>query len=134
MIRLTVTLTALAMLAISHAQLISVAAPTQTAAQIVAEAVIDGCNAGLNDRVSRMKNMWETVWDNPRATPPEIFAALGTKGRVVLLAAVQVRADLTALATLSGTTAEALLGDAKYLSPRYPVTIASDGRVTVTMP
>lgn len=129
-----IALSLLACSSLGFAQLITVAAPTETPAQIVAEAVIDGCNAGLNDRVSRMKNLWETVWDNPRATPVQIFAALGTKGKIVLQAAGQVRADLTALANISGTTAEALLGDAKYLTPRYPVTIHADGHVTVTMP
>lgn len=118
----------------SHAQLITVTPTSEPAAQVVAETIIDGCNSGLADRVARMQNMWSTLWENPRATPAEILAALGTKGKIIFQAAAQARADLTVMATLAGTTPEALLGDVKYLAPKQAVTIHSNGTVTLTNP
>ena len=100
-------------------------------AQVVAQALIDGANAGLGDRVARMRNLWETLWENPRATPAEILAELGPKAKTLFQAAAQARTDLEIMAQLAGTTATALLGDAKYLNPKQPVTIHPDGTVTL---
>lgn len=106
-----------------------------TPAEEVAKALQEGVNAGLVDRVSRMKNLWETLWENPRATPAEILAELGPKGRTLFLAAAKARTDLEELATLAGTTATALLGDAKYLAPKLAVEInAETGVVTLSAP
>lgn len=105
--------------------------PMPTPAEEAALALIEGANAGLADRVARMKNLWETLWENPRATPAEILAALGTKARTLFIAAARARTDLEQMATLAGTTATALLGDAKYLTPKLPVTLHDDGTVTL---
>jgi hypothetical protein len=101
------------------------------AAEIVAQTLVDGVNAGLESRVSQMKNLWETLWENPRATPAEVLLALGTNAGKLFLAAVKARADLIEMATLAGTTAEQLLGDSKYLSPKFPVTVHANGTVTL---
>jgi|GEM_PF-2865253 len=110
--------------------------PTQAAAekppaQIVADTLVDGVNSGLQDRIARFRNLWETLWENPRATPPEILAALGTNGVRVFQAAGAARADLDAIAAIAGTTTEALLGDAKYLTPKLPVVFSADGTVSL---
>jgi hypothetical protein len=101
------------------------------AAEVVAEALMEGANVGLADRVARMKNLWETLWENPRATPAEILAALGPKAKRLFQAAGQARADLEVMAGLAGKTTVELLGDAKYLTPKFPVTFHSDGTVTL---
>jgi hypothetical protein len=132
--RLIVITAALAMLALSHAQLISVTQPTEPAADIVAESIVEGCNAALKDRCDRVKNLWEMLWENDRATPAQILTALGTNARKVFQAAALARTDLEAVATLANTTPAALLGDAKYLSPKYAVTFWPDGRATLTNP
>lgn len=103
-------------------------------AEIVAQTLIDGTNAGLKDRVDRLKNLWETLWENERATPAEILAALDTRAVKLFQAAGQARDDLIALATIAGTTAEALLGDPKYLTPKQPVIFHQDGTVTLDEP
>lgn len=131
LLALTVTLV---MLVVSHAQIIPVTEPTQDPAQVVAEAIVQGCNAALTDRVSRIKNLWETLWENERATPAEVLAALDVNARKIFQAAALARADLEAVATLAGTTPTALLGDAKYLTPKLPVTFHDDGRVTINHP
>jgi ABC-type branched-subunit amino acid transport system substrate-binding protein len=130
---LAVTVT-LVMLVVSHAQIIPVTEPTQDPSQVVAEAIVQGCNAALNDRVSRIKNLWETLWENERATPAHILAALGTNASKIFQAAALARADLEAIATLAGTTPTALLGHAKYLTPKLAITFHQDGRVTLTTP
>jgi len=132
--RLIVIITALAMLAFSHAQLISVTEPSVPAAEIVAEAIVEGCNSAVKDRCDRMKNMWSRLWENERATPAQVLTSLGTNARKVFQAAALARADLEAIATLANTTPTALLGDAKYLSPKYAVTFWPDGRATLTNP
>lgn len=119
---------------LAQAQLISVAAPTETPAALAAEAIVDGCNAALNDRVQRVKNLWETLWENDRATPAQILAALGTHARRVFQAAALARSDLEAVATLAGKTPTELLGHAKYLTPKFPVTFFPDGTAVLTNP
>jgi hypothetical protein len=130
---LTLSVT-LVMLVVSHAQIIPVTESTQDPAQVVAEAIVQGCNAALHDRVSRIKNLWETLWENERATPAQILAALGTNARRVFQAAALARADLEAIAALANTTPTALLGDAKYLTPKFPVTFLPDGSAVLTNP
>jgi len=130
---LAVTVT-LVMLVVSHAQIIPVTESTQDPAHVVAEAIAQGCNAALTDRVSRIKNLWETLWENERATPAQILAALGTNASKVFRAAALARTDLESIATLAGTTPAILLGDAKYLTPKLAITFHQDGRVTVTNP
>jgi hypothetical protein len=123
---------ALTCVSLAQAQLISVSDPVDPPATLAAQAIVDGCNAALNDRVQRVKNLWETLWENDRATPAQILAALGTNARRVFQAAALARSDLEAVATLAGKTPTELLGHAKYLSPKYPVTFHADGRVTLT--
>jgi hypothetical protein len=102
-----------------------------TPAQHVAQLLINGVNEGLADRVNRMRNLWELLWQDPRATPAEILAELGTRATLLFQAASKARADLEAIAPLAGTDAATLLGDAKYLSPAAPVTFHADGKVTL---
>lgn len=100
-------------------------------AVVAAEALIEGANVGLADRVARMKNLWQTLWENPRATPAEILAALGPRAKKLFQAAGQARADLEVMAGLAGKTTVELLGDAKFLTPKFPVTFHTDGTVTL---
>jgi hypothetical protein len=134
MIRSTLILASLACTALCSAQLITVSEPVEPPAQIVADAIFEGCNAALQDRVARIKNLWETLWENERATPAQILAALGTNARRVFQAAALARADLEAIAALANTTPTALLGDAKYLTPKFPVTFLPDGSAVLTNP
>jgi len=130
----TLLVTALLLPLITSAQTLIPSTPEveKPKAEMVAQALVDGVNAGLTDRVSRFKNLWETLWENDRAEPAEILAALGPKAMIVFQAAGAARTDLDAMAELAGTTAEALLGDAKYLTPKLPVTFHQDGTVTIT--
>lgn len=105
--------------------------PTPTPAEIVAQAIVDGINAQVPARVAALKNIWETLWENPRATPQEIFDVLGSNGGLVLLGGQLAVQDITAIATAINTTPEALLGDAKYLTTKFPVVIDESGNVTV---
>lgn len=124
----------LACTSLAQAQLITVTDTIEPPAQLAAAAIVDGCNAALNDRVARVKNLWETLWENDRATPAQILSALGPNARRVFQAAALARADLEAVATLAGKTPTELLGDAKYLSPKFPVTFFPDGRAALTNP
>jgi len=104
---------------------------TKTQAQFVSENLITGANSALNVRIENFKVMWSMLWENDRATPADILAALGTKAKSLFVAAGLARQDMTSIATVLGTTPEAMLGDAKYLTPKVPVTIHDDGTVTL---
>lgn len=132
-LRLKLALT-LACTSLAQAQLITVTDTIDPPATLAAQAIIDGCNAALLDRVARVKNLWETLWENERATPSQILTALGTHARRVFQAAALARSDLEAVAALAGKTPTELLGDAKYLTPKFPVTFFPDGRAVLTNP
>ncbi len=102
-----------------------------TPAQHVAQLLVSGVNEGLAHRVAQMRNLWELLWQDPRATPAEILAELGTKATLLFQAASKARADLEQMAALAGTDAATLLGDAKYLAPAAPVTFHANGSVTL---
>jgi hypothetical protein len=105
--------------------------PAPAPAKVVADTLVDGVNAQLATRVAALKNLWETLWENPRATPAEILAELGPRGGLVLLAGSLAVDDLEACAAAAGTTATALLGDDKYLTTPVPITVGEDGTVTL---
>jgi len=107
--------------------------PMPTPAEEVVRALEEGMNAAMLDRVARFKNLWETLWENPRATPAEVLAEWGPNAAKAFRLGALARADLEATAREAGTTAEALLGDAKYLTPKFEVTINHEtGFVTLT--
>lgn len=112
--------------------LINLQSSETSVAQIVAHALIEGCNEAVKDRVSRIKNLWETLWENERALPAEILNALGSNATRVFQAAGLARNDLEAIAALANATAANLLGNEKYLTPALPVTYHADGTVTLT--
>lgn len=97
--------------------------PMPTPAQEVVRALEEGMNAAMWDDVARMKNLWETVWENPRATPAEVLAEWGPDAAKAFRLGALARAHLEAIAEEAGTTAEVLLGDSKYLTPKLPVNI-----------
>jgi hypothetical protein len=118
--------------AFATAQLITTAEVAEKPkAEQVAEALIESINITAKERIERFKSGWTMLWENERASPGEILAALGPKARSVFAAASIARSDLQAMAALAGTTPEALLGDAKYLTPRLPIVIHTDGTVTL---
>ena len=129
-----ISLSILAVTSVGMAQLFGPVETVKPPAEVVAETIVEGCDAALKDRCERMKNLWSTLWENERATPAQILTALGTNARTVFLAAKAARDDLEAVAALAGKTPAGLLGDAKYLSPKLPVTFHSDGRVTLVSP
>lgn len=108
--------------------------PEPTPAELSASAVVDGVNGEHAHDIMVMKNLWETLWENHRATPVEIFSVLGPRGYLVLQAGAAQIAHLQASAQLAGTNLEEILGDAKYLTTKYPVTLNGDGSVNVEMP
>lgn len=100
--------------------------------QRIADAMVADCNRLFAERIARFKNLWEQLWENPTATPAEILEGYGTRGKIMFQAAAAERTWITTIATALGTTPEALLGDAKYLTPAQPVTFHPDGTVTLT--
>lgn len=108
--------------------------PTPEPAEIVAQTIVDAVNAQVPIRVAALKNVWETLWENPRATPQEIFNELGPNGALVLLAGSLCVADLENIADAIGKTFAELVGDEKYYTTKHPVNVNQDGTVTVTMP
>jgi hypothetical protein len=105
--------------------------PEKTQAERIAEAIIAESNRHFPQRLDTFKNLWEQLWENDTATPADILAAWGTNAKLMFQAAGAERAWVTTIATALGTTAEALLEDAKYLTPKQPVTFHPNGTVTL---
>jgi hypothetical protein len=100
--------------------------------QIVAETLIEGVNSGFDDRILRFKNLWETLWENGRATPEEILEKLGTKAILIFQTANLALQDLTAMCQISGSDLSEVLGNSKYLTVAKPITVNQDGSVIIT--
>lgn len=91
--------------------------------QRVADAMVEECNRLFVIRLETFKNFWLQLWENPTATPETILAGFGSRGRAMFLAAQAEVAWLEDMAEKLETTPAALLGDAKFLGPKLPVTI-----------
>lgn len=105
--------------------------PEKTQAERIAEAIIAESNRHFPQRLDTFKNLWEQLWENDTAPPADILAAWGTNARLMFIAAAAERTWITTIAAATGTTAEALLGSDKYLTPAQPVTVHPDGTVTL---
>lgn len=111
-------------------------------AQSKAKKIVEAVNRASKNAVSALVVPWEDLWESTDATPQEIFNALGAKGGMVLLAGSIAVEHITKIAEgLTLITGELvtpegpkLLGDAKYLTTKYPATVNPDGTVTVEMP
>lgn len=130
---LAVALTAL----VAAQELIPTAAPeTKTPAQVVAESLIDGMNGALKSRIDSRRVLWETTWENPRATPHEIVAALGNKAALIF-ASAGLEADMLAqIAAARGVTVAQLIGAANVKTLTVPAgwaaTLNQDGTVSLS--
>lgn len=105
--------------------------PEKTQAERIAEAIIAESNRHFPQRLDTFKNLWEQLWENDTAPPADILAAWDTNAKLMFQTAGAERTWITTIATALNTTAEALLGDAKYLAPALPVTVHPDGTVTL---
>jgi hypothetical protein len=112
----------------------SIPPPEKTQAERIAEAIIAESNRHFPQRLETFKNLWSLLWENDTATPAEILEAWGTNAKLMFQAAGAERQWVTTIAAALGTTAEELLGDAKYLTPKQPVTFHQDGKVTISQP
>jgi hypothetical protein len=109
----------------------SIPPPEKTQAERIAEAIIAESNRHFPQRLDTFKNLWSLLWENDTATPADILAAWGINAKLMFQTAGAERAWITTIATALNTTPEALLGDAKYLTPALPVTLHPDGTVTL---
>jgi hypothetical protein len=109
----------------------SIPPPEKTQAERIAEAIIAESNRHFPQRLDLFKNLWSMLWENDTATPAEILTAWGANAKLMFQAAAAERTWIVTLATALSTTPEALLGDAKYLTPAQPVTFHPDGTVTL---
>ena len=112
-------------------------------AQVKAAEIVAAVNRATKGAVSALILPWEALWESAESTPQEIFNALGAQGAMVLLAGSIAVEHITKIAEgLSLVTGQTvtpegpeLLGHAKYLTTKYPVTVDPlTGHVTVTMP
>jgi hypothetical protein len=106
-------------------------------AKAAAIAVLGKINKVKSKAISDHKEAWSKIWDNPKASPQEIFDELGSEGGIVLVAG-SLQVDYITLITDainnrdgSSYTAADWLGDPKYLTTGKPVTVNEDGTVTV---
>ena len=87
------------------------------------KAFVAHSNASLENIIINLTIAFNMVWNNPKATPQEMFAVLGTQGGKTF-------ADSYKLQLLI----KELKPDFEMLVPPLPYTIAEDGTVTITEP
>ena len=102
--------------------------------QIIANDLTGRINPELSRRLAFFKNSWDTTWENPRSTPDAVVEAMGTKAARFFLAGSIERDYFQSIATALGVTFAELVGDDKYLTTKYPVTVNENGTATVEMP
>lgn len=109
--------------------------PSPGPAEVVAASLVELVNDQVPKRVSSLIVAWETLWENPRATPQEIFDALHARqpgsGALVLLAGSLCVQDLENIANAIGATFEELVGESKYYTTKIPFTLNQDGSITL---
>lgn len=104
--------------------------PEKTAAEKIADSLIETMNAEVKHRVEIHKQIFDVVWHDERATPQQILAALGTKAKLLFQVSAANKAHLQTLATTVGKTLNDFL-PAEYQTPPLPFTIHNDGTVTI---
>lgn len=105
--------------------------PPVDVAQIIADDLVNGVNPELDRRIEHFRNRWETLWENKRKTPAEIVEKMGTRAGRFFLASSIERAYFQSIANATGLTLSQLLGDDKYTTPKYQVTVNEDGTATI---
>ena len=87
-------------------------------------------NDQLRQRIAVHKQVYDVLWNDTRATPAEILAALGTNAKTIFTVSQANKAHLTAIASLMGKTIDDLV-PVKYQNPPVAITIHDDGTVTI---
>ena len=93
---------------------VNVITPTPYA-ELVAQNVIDVINFEITRRVLVQKDTWTSLWENPKATPQEIIAALGDSINIVFAVSSENCNHINRAAQAVGKTITDYL-DEKYLS------------------
>lgn len=106
---------------------------TITPAAQVASRLTSGMDMELRRRVMFRIQGWQSVWENPKCTPTEVLAALGTDAVKVLTASSVDSTWFTNLATATGKPIADFI-DPKYLSAKAGWTVSphQDGSATAT--
>lgn len=134
-IYLLIALLSLGYIGISQSQIIPVEeTPPVPVGKTIADDLVNGINPELDRRIAHFKNRWETLWENPREKPDVIVGYMGNRADRFFLAGSIERDYMQAIATATGQTFAELVGDEKYITTKYPVTVNPDGTVTVDMP
>lgn len=123
--------------ALAAQELIPVTAPeSKPPAQVVAESLVEGMNNALKSRIDSRRALWEDTWENPRATPQQIAAALGSNAAIVFASAGLEAAMLEQVASARGVTIAQLIGEANVKTLTVPpggaATPHQNGTVTLT--
>lgn len=113
-------------------QIIPVDPPDQPdLAKLIADDLVNSINPELERRIAWFKNRWETCWENSREEPDVIVEAMGPKAARFFLAGSIERDYMQAIAQALDLTFEELVGDGKYVTTKYPITVYPDGTVIV---
>jgi hypothetical protein len=99
-------------------------------AQVAAQQVQSLSLAGFRNLQQFGQQGFNLIWNNPSATPQEVFAALGTNAAAVLQLATLNNSTIASAATIGGATAPNM----PSIPSGWTVTPNTDGTVTVTAP
>lgn len=92
----------------------------QDPAKVEAEGVIEDCAALHRHLRSTIRNIYGRIWENPKATPAEILAVIGTRAVALFMLSAQLQELLNSARP-----------DSIDLKPPVEVKLNEDGTVTL---
>jgi len=94
--------------------------PVRPEADFIAEDLLAGVNSELARRIENHTTAFHKFWDSS-ATPDDIAAAMGDKGKLFIMSASQSLVDIGTLAAMVGKTLDDAISPEHY-APRREIT------------
>ncbi len=111
--------------------LIDVVKPERTAAQDIFDSLADQINGEIQRRIDLHKQMFQSFWKNPDATPEQLAEAAGTRAAKFFMIAAENVKHIENLAKLIGKNLEDVF-PAEYWSRPKNIAFNQDGSVQIS--
>lgn len=115
----------------SQITLLDIVKPERTAAQDIFDNLAEQINGEIQRRIDLHKQMFNSFWKNPDATPEQLAEAAGTRAVKFFLIAAENINHINNLAKLIGKELEDVF-PAEYWSRPKNIQFNQDGSVTIS--
>ena len=112
-------------------QLVTIAIPQPTAAQVIANCLVERLNYELESRARAHVQSYDEFWSHPSATPDEILASIGSNAATWLACASESVEHIGRLAAIVGKSVTDFIPADKFM-PKRAFIFGEGGTVTIT--